>query len=170
MITQSELKDLVICGIDGLMRHKERKVLSRYDGRFNRQWAGKQIGTNHHTGYLVHTANGKQHQLHRLVFLYHHGYLPHMVDHYDQNKLNNSLSNLVPSNVVHNGRNRRLGKNNTSGYIGVVWDKSRNRWKAQMKINGKQMTIGTFKDKCDAISARLKKEKEVGFCANHGSK
>lgn len=170
MISYEEVRSLIACTTTGKAFHAIRNGEGWVVDRFNKQYAGHEIGTMHHTGYLVHTIKGKQYGLHRLIFMYHHGFMPEMVDHYDQNKLNNAISNLVPSDVVHNGMNRKINKNNTSGCVGVVWQKSRNKWRAQIKVIGKQITIGEFTDKQDAINARLKKEKEIGFCSNHGSK
>ena len=160
MITQAELKKVLTCTVDGVARHNKPES----------RWHGIEVGTLHHGGYLVHTINGKQYNLHRLVFLYFHGYMPAMVDHYDQDKTNNSISNLVPSSVKHNGMNRRLNKNNTSGCVGVVWDKRRGKWKAQIKVDGSQISLGSFISKGDAISCRKQAEKKYGFCLNHGSK
>lgn len=160
MITQERLKSVLHCTLDGVVTHI----------KLGTKWHGREVGSLHHTGYLVHTVDGKQYNLHRLVFLYWHGFLPVMVDHYDQNKTNNAISNLVPSDVKHNGRNRKSNSNNKSGYTGVVWDKRRSRWKAQIKYNGKQISLGNFVNIEDAVACRKKKEQELGFCLNHGSK
>ena len=50
--------------------------------------------------------------------------------------------------------NKRIGKNNTSGYVGVMPNTKKNRWVANIGINGKQIRIGSFKDKMDAVQAR----------------
>ena len=160
MITQSILKEILFFETNGEVRHNK-------PGTF---WHNKKVGTLHHGGYIVHTVRGKQYNIHRLIFLYFHGYLPPMVDHYDQCKTNNSISNLVPSDVKHNGMNRRLNKNNTSGRIGVVWSKARSKWKAQIKVDGKSISIGNYSKKEDAISARVGAEIKYGFCSNHGGK
>lgn len=41
--------------------------------------------------------------------------------------------------------------NNTSGYKGVVFHK--NRWQAQIVVDGKKIYLGVFTDKCDAARA-----------------
>lgn len=158
MITQQRVKELLSISLNGEVTHN----------RVGEYLHGRSVGTLHHGGYLVHTVDSKQYNLHRLIFLFWHGYLPAMVDHYDQIKTNNSISNLVPSNVTHNGMNRRLNKNNTSGYVGVVRDKKRGKWKAQIKVNGKQISIGNFTDISEAVKARKVAEAKHGFCLNHG--
>ena len=44
---------------------------------------------------------------------------------------------------------------NKSGVVGVSWNKKRNNWKASLIFNGKENYLGNFKNKDDAIKARL---------------
>lgn len=156
---------------DGEMFHKPRNGDSWQDKRFNSKYAGKKIGTLHKTtGYLVHSIGGRQFGVHQLVWLYHNKTLPESIDHFDQNKTNNKIENLRPSNHKHNGKNRRIGKNNSTGVVGVIFCKRRNKFKAQIKVNGKSISIGYFEDIASASQARKKAEVEYGFCVNHGSK
>lgn len=50
--------------------------------------------------------------------------------------------------------NRGIQTNNTSGYPGVSWDKSRKLWKAYIKRNGKMTNIGRYATKAEAVKAR----------------
>lgn len=50
--------------------------------------------------------------------------------------------------------NRRLMKNNTSGYVGVGWDKSKNKWMAKVRIAPKLINIGGFNTIEEAVQAR----------------
>ena len=50
--------------------------------------------------------------------------------------------------------NQRKQKNNTSGYVGIGWNKQISRWKASIYINKKRIDLGHFKDKMDAVKAR----------------
>ncbi|MCP4059593.1 MAG: HNH endonuclease [Pseudoalteromonas sp.] len=159
MITQQQISEALFFNPNGEVRHNKP----------NTSHHNKIVGSRHHTGYLVHTFNKKQYGLHRLVFLHFHGYLPKSIDHFDQDKSNNAISNLVPSDATHNGMNRRLNKNNTSGVVGVVFDKRRDKWKAQIKVNGKQISIGSFTDKDKAITARKEAEHKYGFAKLHGA-
>lgn len=43
---------------------------------------------------------------------------------------------------------------------GVMWSKCCNKWVAQITVNYKNIHLGTFEDKEDAIKRRLKAEKE----------
>ena len=81
-------------------------------------------------------------------------------DHKDRNELNNRKCNLRPATLSENARNHSLSKRNTSGVIGVGWLERRRKWRASMRIDGKETHLGLFADKKDAIVARLKAEKE----------
>lgn len=49
---------------------------------------------------------------------------------------------------------------NKSGTTGVVWDKSRQKWVAQIEFQGKRHYLGRFKDKEEAIKSRKEAEKK----------
>ncbi len=76
-----------------------------------------------------------------------------MVDHINRNGLDNQHENLRPSTKVENGRNRGPIKNSKSGFKGVSWRVDRNRWRANIRINGKQTHLGYFTDKIEAAKA-----------------
>ena len=50
--------------------------------------------------------------------------------------------------------NQRIQKNNTSGYVGVSWDKSKDKWVAKIKVNKIVIYIGSFLTKEEAAQAR----------------
>ena len=54
-----------------------------------------------------------------------------------------------------------LNRNNTSGVIGVHWDKVIKKWRARVMLNGKSKHLGYFTNKEDAIKAR--KEGEIKY-------
>lgn len=89
--------------------------------------------------------NIKIHQLVAMAFLNH---IPcgHdiVIDHIDNNKLNNNLRNLQ---LVTSRYNVSKGKDKTktsSKFIGVSWDKQHNKWLSQIRINGKNKNLGRF--------------------------
>ena len=79
-------------------------------------------------------------------------------DHIDRNELNNRRCNLRECTQQENRRNHSLRSNNTTGFTGVFWSKRDCIWRAYVKINGKQIHLGCFVNKDDAIKARLKGE------------
>ena len=82
-------------------------------------------------------------------------------DHVDRNELNNVLSNLRPATRTQNAQNKSKQKNNTSGVSGVGWNKNSEKWIAYIRDNGKQISLGYFKEKNNAIRARLQAEQRI---------
>lgn len=102
-------------------------------------------------------------RVHRLVAI---AFIPNpdnkpIVDHIDNNPLNNNLSNLRWASNSENNFNQKLSKNNTSGFKGVRWNKRNQRWIAIIKHNRKTIHLGSFVNKEDAIIARAKKAQEL---------
>lgn len=94
-------------------------------------------------------------QLHRMILKAQKG---QEVDHIDRNPLNNCRNNLRFVSHAENMANRKLQKNNVSGYAGVSFLKSHNKWVARLWRNGKGIHLGLFKTKEQAIKARKAKE------------
>jgi hypothetical protein len=75
------------------------------------------------------------------------------VDHKNGNTLDNRRENLRLATHSQNGANRRVGRNNSSGYKGVSRDKRGGRWQAGIKSQGKSRFLGYFNDPVDAAKA-----------------
>jgi hypothetical protein len=90
------------------------------------------------------------------------------VDHIDGNGSNNRLSNLRVVTHQENMRNTKLSSRNTSGTIGVWWSLSSERWQAQIRVENKNLYLGRYTNKDDAIEARKAAEIKYGFHENHG--
>lgn len=119
-------------------------------------------------GYKVVVINGKQHKVHRIIWAMNYDNLPKFLDHIDGNKENNTLSNLRPASIHQNQCNRKRPLSNTSGSKNVVYDKSRNKWKVQIQLNGKLISIGRYADlEAAELVAILAREKYHGSFANH---
>lgn len=106
-------------------------------------------------GYRQISINDKYYYAHRLVFLYHHGYLPEFLDHVDGDPTNNSIDNLREATIRQNGMNRKKsksynGKPTSSRFKGVCWDKQRKKWLVQIMINGKMKHLGRFTSEIEA--------------------
>jgi len=91
---------------------------------------------------------------HRLIFLWHHGYLPVQVDHVNMNKTDNRIENLRSSDASRNQMNTVVRTSTKSGLKGVHWDESRGAWMSRIKINGKHVFLGRFATKEEAYEAR----------------
>ena len=136
------------------------------------QYIGRKVGWTKHAGYgdgrLKANFDGKKYYLHQLIFCYHHGYIPELVDHIDQNPLNNRIGNLRPATFAQNAQNQKLHADNKTGYSGVQPTKE-GTWRAVITFKRKVYGLGTFPNKNDAIEARKAAEKSFGFHPNHGT-
>ena len=120
--------------------------------------------------YIKIKIDGKNYRAHRLAWLYSYGAWPeNQLDHIDQNSTNNRLSNLRDVTNAENNKNRKRQNTNSSGFMGVSFRNDTQKWRAGIVVNGKQIHLGHFELKDDAIVARKNAEVEYGFHPNHGS-
>ena len=103
---------------------------------------------------------------HRLAFACMGEDIPECVDHIDQNRGNNKWNNLRAVEHKGNCLNKSLNSNNSSGYIGVSFDKKRNKWASYIMVDYKKINLGAFFNKSDAIDARSFAEDFYGFHEN----
>lgn len=108
-------------------------------------------------GYVVGRVNGKETYLHRFVFTCPSGLV---VDHINGDKLDNRKENLRSCTIKENIRNSGISKNNSSGCSGVSFIKSRNKYRAYITVDRKQINLGRFLTLEAAISARKTAEKQ----------
>lgn len=73
------------------------------------------------------------------------------VDHINGNGLDNRRANLRPTDHAHNLRNQRLQARSKSGYKGVT--ANRDKWRAQIRLNGRDRYLGLFVRPEDAARA-----------------
>ena len=124
-----------------------------------------------HAGYISRSRgkeyycvlhNGKSTLVHRIIILLHSGFIPELlvVNHIDGNGLNNSLSNLQLVTIKYNTIFSKIHKNNTSGFKGVVWEDSVNRYSVTFTDSDgftrkKSFFVGTFGSKDAALTAAV---------------
>jgi len=120
-------------------------------------------------GYCQIRLKGRLYYSHRLAFLYMIGAFPtDDVDHINGNRTDTTWTNLRAVTSQDNRKNAAISINNTSGVLGVVWDKRKNMWMAKIGINYKTKFLGYFDDLEMAKYARLSAEKVHQYHANHG--
>ena len=130
--------------------------------------AGQIAGSLSANGYLRVMIDGKSILLHRLAFIYMGCQPPKCVDHINGDRTDNRWANLRAADHVINGRNTKRPITNTSGFIGVSWDRFTGKWVSQMRIGDERLFFGRFEHIEDAIAARKQAEKKYGFHKNHG--
>lgn len=136
---------------------------------WNTRWAGKDAGSFSGDRYRRIRINGGLHLAHRIAWIITHGDWPaDQIDHINGDPSDNRISNLRTVSNAENGRNQAIRSDNTSGVMGVCWDKSRGKWQASIMVDQRQIHIGRFTDLADAIAARAAAEIAHGFHQNHG--
>jgi len=124
---------------------------------------GRTAGALTARGYIGVIVHGKKYQAHRLIWLYVHGHFPPKwqdIDHANQIKHDNRLSNLRLSSRSQNQANVNMYSSNTTGYKGVSWHKQREKFRASIRHNYKSIHLGVFdtaEEASDAYKAAAQK-------------
>lgn len=111
-------------------------------------------------GYI--TANigrGKTMSLHRFIMGFPKNKL---VDHIGGETSRNDCrkSNLRIATKSQNSINKKMQSNNSSGCVGVSFDNSKQKWRAEIWLKGKRIHLGWFKNYDDAVRKRQEAEEE----------
>lgn len=134
---------------EALIDKEDVPLISSYKWRLNKG------GTNRSKCSGVLTGNGKgtyTNSLHRHIMncpkdMY--------VDHINGNRLDNRKCNLRICTNQENAFNTTERINNASGYKGIWFDKSRNKWTSEIKYNSKKIFIGRYDTIEDAAFTRF---------------
>lgn len=93
---------------------------------------------------------------------------PEQVDHVNGDRRDNRWTNLRLASQDMNSRNMAMPKRNTSGRVGVTFDRSRQKWMAQGWAEKRKFYLGRFDRLEQAAAARVAFEREHDFHPNHG--
>lgn len=136
MLTQDRVKELFHYTRDGMLL---RKFGSRQKN------VGTALGSIQKDGYRSCSVDGKSYGVHRIVFLWHHGYFADIIDHINRKPYDNRIENLRECTAKQNSCNKagfktKRTKRGGSKYKGVSRAGRKRRFAA--KIRG--LHIGTF--------------------------
>lgn len=105
----------------------------------------------------------KTHQIHKLVAIAFLNHKPNkhktIVDHIDNNRTNNNLSNLQLISQRENASKDR--KNGSSDLVGVTWHKATGKWQANIYAYHRYNYLGVYKTQQEAKKAYDKALKQV---------
>lgn len=152
-MTQELLKEL--------FDYDQRGFLVERTFRCNRWKPGTLVKRkSNYFGYKSLVLNGKSYLLHRLIFLWNHGYMPDYIDHANRNPRDNRIENLREATRSNNSSNSI--RQNKNGFRGVTLVKGKiDRWCARIKFKGKFTRLGIYDTKEEAAKAYDKKAIEL---------
>lgn len=131
------------------------------DGRLK----GRRAGCQGPIGYrLIFLRAISSHPIreHRLAFLWMLGRWPvSLADHINGDRADNRWANLREATPSQNSINSKVRSDCRTGVTGVAWDTRSRRWRARIKANGRDITLGAFKKIEDAVVARRRAEAEL---------
>ena len=99
----------------------------------------------------------------RIIWLLHHKKWPEStIDHINGDSSDDRISNLRDISSAINNQNRYVPMCiNKTGVLGVSLHKTSGKYRASIKLNGKQTHLGLFDNVEDAEKAYLSKKKEI---------
>lgn len=110
------------------------------------------------SGYVKIRIHGKLELAHRLAWNMTYPDNPvgpdEQIDHINHIRTDNGIVNLRKASNTENSRNASIGSNNTSGAVGVWFEKRRNAWVAD-KIKELEAENARLRQQRDAANAQL---------------
>jgi len=131
--------------------------------RVNSRVCGKELGSVTKSGHLEvnFTANDgvkRKMLVHRVIYLMAHNELPDILDHINQDPIDNRIENLRPATKSLNSRNRGAQNNTPFKQRGISLTGSK-KYGVYIKTGvEKRVWIGSFSTLEEAVSARLEAE------------
>ncbi|WP_223883281.1 HNH endonuclease signature motif containing protein [Kluyvera sichuanensis] len=146
-----------LCDLDKFLSYDEETGAFIWLQAMKGRLSGKVAGAIDKDGYRIICFKGKLYKAHRLAWYIKYGYMPtETIDHINLIRDDNRINNLRLATMFEQGRNKRKPINNKSGYVGITWSASSNKWLAQVCFNKKTHYAGKFNDIEDAVIARNK--------------
>lgn len=146
MITVEEVREF-------LTYNPETGELRWLKSRGSRAPAGAIAGTIGPDGYRVIRVS-RIYRAHVLAWVIMTGEWPELqIDHRNGVRHDNRWNNLRLATQQQQNANAALRSDNTSGYRGVHFCKATNKWRAEIRVNGKGKKLGRFKSREEAHEA-----------------
>ena len=146
---------------------RERSALTRNTKYANKE-AGHLFKTSSGTEAIQVRILGKSYYAHRVVYKLLKNEEPELIDHINGNPTDNRIENLRSVDNQTNSRNCKLFNTNTSGHVGVSWNRSNNKWVSYIWKDGRKIILGYYTNIDEAIRARKEAQQDMGFHQNHG--
>jgi hypothetical protein len=119
---------------------------------WNKRYAHTKAGCKNNRGYIRIGIEKRYYFAHRLIWLYHKGYLPKLLDHINGKTDDNRMGNLRAATQMENRWNSRR-KQPTKSNIKGVYKRAEGVYEAHICSDHKRYYIGRFVRKSDAERA-----------------
>lgn len=142
---------------------------------------GRVAGSKNKAGYwYVSVGDTGRYLVHRLIWILHNGVIPEdmVIDHIDQNKSNNNITNLRLVTTKINNRNTKIRITNKTGYTGVCksGDNYIASWSEGSKTKCKKFSINKYGEaEAFELAKNFRHNKMIelnklgeGYAENHG--
>lgn len=147
-------------GVTGKLTHKKTTSSGT---------AGSLATHAHSGGYLCVSVGRKAYLAHRIIYLMVTGNWPEYIDHINHDRTDNRWNNLRGVSQTENNRNMSKQSNSTTGYVGVSFMKTKNKYRAYITVDKKAVHLGVFDTIEEAVAARESANIQYGYHANHGN-
>ena len=151
------------------MFNSNKQTASHNMNIWNGMLANKEAFTADSMGYRIGRIHNTPYKAHRVIWAIVYGQWPICdIDHINGIRNDNRIDNLREVVRSENMRNQRIRSDNTSGIVGVSWSNVSGKWMSQIKTADRNVYLGVYENKKDAIKARKEAEIKYGFHKNHG--
>ncbi|WP_416729235.1 HNH endonuclease [Fictibacillus sp. JL2B1089] len=133
------------------------KRANEFEGTWYAHWSP--ITKTYYVAGVTPIYNGRRKQLflHRWLMNVCGGLV---IDHMNHDTLNNCRSNLRVVTMQQNNQNKRINKNNSTGFRGVTFNHENQKWRARVQVNKQSLHLGYFNSVSEAAFAVKKARKE----------
>lgn len=123
---------------------------------FNKLRAGHEAGWTNERGYRYIRLKNHKLKAHRIAWAMHYGAWPiRLIDHIDGSQGNNRIKNLRQASTCQNQWNVGPTRNNKTGFKGVSRRSCGGKYRAQIRVGGRSISLGDF-DTPEAASLAYK--------------
>lgn len=164
MITFEKAKELFTYNREtGVIKWRKRTINQRSDLVVGSTRSGG--------GYMQIRIKGKRYLVHRVAMLLAYGFCGDglEVDHLNHIRDDNRLANLRFVTRSGNNKNKSRSSNNTTGVTGVIYLKDTRKYRAQIKVDGANICLGSFVTLEEATEVRKAAEIKYKFNVGHGA-
>ncbi len=154
-------------GLDALTQKRVQEVFGYSNGELiwklktgDKVVIGEPAGTPTHYGYIQIGLDKKLYKRSRLIFLWHHGYLPKVVDHVNHERSDDRIENLRDASHQENSHNSVVGRGSCRSR-GVCYRKRSNNYHSQIRLKGRSYHIGVFETEKEASEAYERRRGEL---------